>query len=198
MQLFFDIDGVLLDFEKGFMEYIRTHYHPELPMGFRPQTWEMDGEFADVDIDEAWEGFTTSIEFQRLEALGDVNLFNNLYETHEIHLVTNLTYSLREARAKNLDFVGLKYHSLNLGGHHTFEVEGYPLKSAVMLPLVDESKKMIFVDDHPKNCEDVSEHYPKAQVYLMSRPHNLGYDSPWLRVESINQLIKLLEPSKRE
>ncbi len=193
MQLFFDIDGVLLDFEKGFMEYIRTHYHPELPMGFRPKTWEMDGEFADVDIDEAWEGFTTSIEFQRLEALGDVKLFNELFNLHEVHLVTNLTYRLQDSRAKNLDWLGIKYHSLNLGGHHTFEIEGYPLKSAVMLPLVDESKQMVFVDDHPKNCEDVSANFPDAKVYLMSRPHNLGYNSPWERVESIDLLIGLLD-----
>ena len=45
MELFLDVDGVILDFESSFMDFIRDNYLPDLPQGYMPKSWEMENEF---------------------------------------------------------------------------------------------------------------------------------------------------------
>ena len=52
---------------------------------------------------------------------------------------------------------------------------------------------MVFVDDHPRNCEDVAKNYPDAEVYLMSRPHNEKLESPWKRLADMQQFFDVIK-----
>ncbi len=192
MQLFLDIDGVILDFEKGFMEFLRQVYHPELPPGYRPQTWTMANEFKDVDIEVAWYDFVSRPVFTQLELIPEKALYDRLAARYEVHLVTNLPPRLYEPRLKNLLALGLSFHSLSLGGHHDFNLPAYPTKSAVIGSKRDKTKAMAFVDDHPINCQDVATAFPDALVILMNRPHNLSNNLPYPRVDGWNEIETLL------
>lgn len=194
MEFFFDIDGVILDFEKGFMDHIRKVYKPDLPQGYRPKSWEMETEFDGVDIGLAWDEFVEGPHFKRLECLVDISLFNRMAEHHPVHLVTNLTPQLKSAREQNLRYHGLEFNSLNLGGHYDFGIEGYPSKSAIVQELHDPSKRMIFADDHPRNCEDIQRTFKHAEVFLVTRPHNAKEDHPFKRIDTLNELLKQLAP----
>ncbi len=193
MQLFLDVDGVILDFEKAFMEYIRSTYHPELPPGYRPKTWEMHGEFGDVDIEVAWEDFTSSEAFQQLELIADAKSFNALSAQFEVWLVTNLPDKLRASRLANLRAHGLKFKGLLLGGHHNFSILGYPTKSQVIRLLRHKNEELVFLDDHPVNCQDVAQHYPGAKVFLMTRPHNEKGEFPFRRVANWEEFYAALQ-----
>ena len=193
MQLFLDVDGVILDFEKGFMEHIRSTYHPELPAGYRPKTWDMDGEFADVDIEVAWDEYTISEDFTQLDLIAERDSFNELNRKYGIWLVTNLPDKLKSYRLKNLQWHGLEYRGLLLGGHHDFEISGYPKKSQIIRLFRDPLQRVVFLDDHPTNCHDVAQAFPDGKVFLMTRPHNQEVDHPFERVAHWGEFVSALE-----
>ncbi len=83
MELFLDIDGVILDFESAFTDFIRDQYIPDLPTDFGPQTWDMVNEFEGVDIDEAWDIFVNSET--------DISSLSNIISRSVINLVSGVT-----------------------------------------------------------------------------------------------------------
>jgi len=186
MEFFLDVDGVILDFESTFMEYVRDHYLPDLPSGFVPTSWDLDdGPLAKLDVDVAWDAFMASGQFGQLKLLADPKSFNQISGRSSVHLVTNLPEAHYQERIENLERYGLKFSSLNMGGHHDFGIKDYPSKAQVIDRIRDTSKGMVFLDDHPENCRVVKAQFPTAQVYLMQRPHNLNTpDEGWVRVLS--------------
>jgi len=186
MEFFLDVDGVILDFESTFMDFVRQNYIADLPLGFVPTSWELDdGPLSKLDVDIAWDAFMASGQFGQLKLLADKHSFNHISEGSAVHLVTNLPEIHYQERIENLDKYGLKFSSLNMGGHHDFGIKDYPSKAQVIDKLRDASKQMIFLDDHPENCRVVKARFPEAQVFLMQRPHNLEIaDELWVRVTS--------------
>ena len=185
IELFLDVDGVILDFESTFMDYIREVWLPDLPVGYIPQSWELDDHaLKSLDIEEVWEAFMASGRFNRLNMLADTESFNQLSKAYPVHLVTNLPEDQYDPRIDNLNFHGLKFESLNMGGHHSFDIPDYPSKSDVISKIRDQKRRPIFLDDHPENCKDVAAAIPEALVFMMERPHNLKTpDGPWTRVK---------------
>ena len=194
MEFFLDIDGVILDFEKGFMDFIRTHYLPDLPIDYLPKTWEMVTEFKQLNIDEVWPEFMLSDGFINLDLLIDAQSFNHLAKKYPVHLITNLPRDKYHRREQNLLYHKLNFTSLHLGGHYNFEDESYPSKSKVVGDLRTPGKRLIFLDDHPKNCEDIKDEFPRSEVFLMTRPHNKNIDAnkEWTRVPNWHNFLDLV------
>lgn len=191
MEFFFDVDGVILDFETAFVDFVRDHYLPDLPIGYVPKSWEMTTEFESLDIVEVWRRFVDSEGFTRLDLLIDAGSFNRISEKYPVYLVTNLPMSQYENRKKNMEFHQLKYAGLSLAGHFNFGDEQYPTKSEAIARLHRNGEKLIFLDDHPQNCRDVKSAFKHGDVYLMSRPHNLNVeDEDWIRVENWDAFLE--------
>ncbi|MDT8446727.1 MAG: hypothetical protein RRB13_07510 [bacterium] len=183
-ELFLDVDGVILDFEATFMDYIRDTLLPDLPLGYRPTSWELeDDALSSLDIQVTWDAFMASGRFNRLQLLADQNSFNQLSARFPVHFVTNLPQEQYAPRFDNLQHHGLNFVSLNMGGHYSFGIENYPSKAQVIEQIRDQNRQVVFLDDHPQNCRDVKTAFPQAQVYLMQRPHNQSLpDEDWERV----------------
>ncbi|MFH2132711.1 MAG: hypothetical protein ABIK68_20195 [bacterium] len=184
MEFFLDVDGVILDFETSFIDFVRDQYLPDLPAGYVPQSWEMANEFKNLDIAEVWGSFVESDRFARLDLLIEAESFNRLSKQYAVYLITNLPASQYSNRKKNLDLHQLVYRDLSLAGHFNFGDESYPSKSAAIEKLHYNGERIVFLDDHPANCRDVKTAFSESEVYLMSRPHNLGIrDESWIRVD---------------
>lgn len=190
LEFYLDVDGVILDFEGAIIDFVRDHYLPDLPKDFSLKTWEMTEEFKELDIGEVWDRFIKSDRFKRLSLLIDHQSFNALANRFPIHLVTNIPNDYYQSREENLKLHTLEYTGLHLAGHFDFGEKGYPTKSATIEKLHKPGSKLIFLDDHPKNCQDVKDHFPESSVYLMSRPHNAGIqDETWIRVENWQEFV---------
>lgn len=191
MEFFLDVDGVILDFETSFVDFVREHYLPDLPQGYEPKSWEMTTEFETLDILEVWRRFLGSEGFVRLNLLIDAASFNGVSDRYPVYLITNLPTSQYENRRKNLALHGLRYSGLSLAGHFNFGNEQYPTKSQAIADLHVPGEKLVFLDDHPQNCRDVGSAFKESEVYLMSRPHNLGIeDEDWIRVDSWEMFLE--------
>ncbi|PCI28687.1 MAG: hypothetical protein COB67_05790 [SAR324 cluster bacterium] len=194
MELFLDIDGVILDFEAGFMDFIRDEYIHDLPPGYVPKSWTMDDEFGALDIQEVWDRFLATKRFTQLNLLIDAQSFNQVAARFPIHLITNLPKSQYLQRQQNLEFHSLKYTSLHLAGHFNYGDENYPSKSDAVAKLRTPGKRLIFLDDHPRNCQNIKNAFPESEVFLMSRPHNSKAEvEDWIRVDSWDEFLLQLD-----
>ncbi|MEE2600487.1 MAG: hypothetical protein VYD83_08640, partial [SAR324 cluster bacterium] len=61
--------------------------------------------------------------------------------------------------------------------------DGYSTKTKaeIIQELYQEGRKIMFVDDHPDNCLNVRQTFPKAEIWLMSRPFNDDFIHPEIR-----------------
>ncbi|MDH5561804.1 MAG: hypothetical protein OEY59_13225 [Deltaproteobacteria bacterium] len=194
MEIFLDIDGVILDFESSFIAHIRNNHIPELPKDYLPKSWEMDEEFSQIRIKEVWDEFVSIDSFSELKLLVDQTSFNQLSSQYALHLITNIPKSLFSKRVKNLKSHALNFTSLEIGGHFNFGDEDYPVKSVVINKIRDHRKKIVFLDDHPTNCYDVKSRFPDSIVFLMSRPHNQNQkDHHWIRVANWMDFLEKLK-----
>ena len=171
-EFYFDVDGVILDFETSFMGFIRDKYRPDLPADYQPRHWELWKEFPDIDMEEAWKGFVSSDRFAELDLLVTSETFNQLTNGFPTYLVTNIPNDLVDKRKRNLSGHSLNYTDLYCAGHWDFGIKDYPSKSGVIKQLHQNNNPIIFLDDHPTNCGEVAKNIPDAHVFLMHRKHN--------------------------
>jgi 5'(3')-deoxyribonucleotidase len=55
-----------------------------------------------------------------------------------------------------------------------------------------------FIDDRPKNCTDVLEARPNAQVYLADSSHNQNFSDPRIpRVKDLKEFLKIILEEKQ-
>jgi hypothetical protein len=193
IEFFLDIDGVILDFESSFVDFVREHYIQDLPKDYVLQSWEMSDEFKELDIELVWNRFVNSENFSRMDLLAERESFNNLSEHFPIHLVTNIPNAQYKSREINLKLHRLQYSGLHLAGHFNFGDETYPSKSQMIKQLHNPEAELVFLDDHPKNCQDIINHFPESLVYLMDRPHNKEIpDQSWIRVMNWTEFYNLM------
>lgn len=191
MEIYLDVDGVILDFESAFVDFVRAEYIPDLPPDFVLQKWEIGEEFKELDIEAVWNHFVSSDYFTRLGLLVDPLSFNRISGRFPVNLITNLPKDLFEPRARNLALHGLKYSGLYMAGHFDFGIDNYPTKSQVIAQIHQPGEKIVFLDDHPKNCIDIKTNLPESHVYMMDRPHNKGQEDPkWTRVNCWNEFVE--------
>lgn len=193
MELYLDVDGVILDFESSFIDFIRDEYINDLPLNYTLRSWEMAEEFRDLDIVEVWERFVENDRFTNLALLVDPESFNDLSRRHPVFFVTNIANAQYRARQVNLERHKLNYSGLYLAGHFNFGDETYPSKSEIIRKIHRPGERIVFLDDHPKNCEDIRDSIPKSDVFLMDRPHNREVpDQSWTRVSDFTDFITRL------
>lgn len=191
MEFFLDVDGVILDFEKSMVDFVRANYLPDLPADYVPKSWEMTDEFTSLDIVEVWNDFIDSDRFTRLDLLIDAESFNRISSEHSVYLVTNLPPAQYESRQKNLALHRLNYTDMILAGHFNFNDDSYPTKSEAIRSLHRNGERLIFLDDHPQNCRDVKSAFKQSEVFLMNRPHNLGVEGEeWVRVANWGEFLE--------
>lgn len=189
-ELYLDVDGVVLDFEGSFVDFVRDEYIKDLPLDYTLQTWEISDEFKALDIQAVWEHFITGDRFKRLELLVDADSFNELSNQYPIHFVTNIPVAHAASREENLRYHNLNYEGLHFAGHFNFGDESYPTKSETIKKLHVSGNEIVFLDDHPKNCMEIRQELPESCVFLMDRPHNVDADDPsWIRVENWNDFL---------
>ena len=178
---FFDVDGVLLDFEGGFTKTIKDIFKLELPKDFVSKSFWFEDLLTKEQVMEGWDYFLHSTEFEKLKPMVDPEQFNDVFGAYPVHFITNIPLDCLERREKNLRNVGFKFDSAHCAGFIEYVGYSTQTKAEIIQELFQEGKKVMFVDDHPDNCLNVRETFPKAEIWLMSRPFNDDFIHPEIR-----------------
>ena len=184
MQLFFDIDGVLLNFERSFVAWLNREHGMSLPEDYQALSWDFTEVMDKRAMDQSWFRFVESPAAGEMAPLIDPALFNALGDGHGVHLVTNFPQPHMEKRLENLKALGFRYDSLHYCGIHPFRDHQPRTKAQVIKSLLageTGGRPSLFVDDHPGNCLDVHENCPEIEVWLMSRRFNRDFAHPNIR-----------------
>ena len=181
MQLFLDVDGVLLNFERAFVRWLNSAYGMELPADYQTTCWYFSEIMEREQAQARWESFMESPLASQMPPLVEPGHFNHLTRHHEVHLLTNFPASQMDKRRNNLESIGLKYHSLHYGGLHHNDGHHPPTKGELVRELRNPDEPALFMDDHPDNCLEVSQACPDVEVWLMSRRFNQGFAHPAVR-----------------
>ena len=194
MRLFFDIDGVLLNFESTFTAFLNKTYGSGLPADYQTETWLFEEVLGPGGFPRAWAGFLASPEVGRMPPLIEPERFNALARGRPVHLVTHFPVEFRHKRETNLGELGFGFDSLHYCGLAS-GVAGAPLsKAETIRGLLPPGERALFCDDHPENCVAVRELCPEVEVWLMSRRFNQDFHHPQVnRAEGWGCLIERLE-----
>lgn len=178
MQLFLDIDGVLLNFEHAFVRWLNRTCNLELPEDYEAESWDFEEVLDKNTLMDAWHGFLESTGAASMLPLVPSSAINTLGQAHSVHLLTNFPLPHMEKRQANLAHAGFNYETLHYCGLHPYK-DLQPKSKAI---IIDELRKpeepALFVDDHPDNCLDVHRNCPGVEVWLMSRRFNRDFEHP--------------------
>ena len=178
---FFDVDGVLLDFEGGFIKAIKDYYQLDIPEDFQTESFWFSDLLTKEQVQEGWHNFIHSPEFEQLRPMIDPEQFNAKFGAYPVHFITNIPPDCLERRVKNLRNAGFKFKSAHCGGFINYEGKTSKTKAEVIQELLKDDESVIFVDDHPDNCLNVLESFPDAEIWLMSRLFNADFKHPEIR-----------------
>ena len=181
MQLFIDIDGVLLNFEHAFVRWLNAQYRLGLPERYEAESWDFEEVLTPDLLAEGWHGFLESPLAGDLPPLVAPQRFNRLAAEHSVHLVTNFPLPHMAKRLANLQAFGFVYDTLDYCGLHGYKELRPRSKAQAIQARRDARGEGLFVDDHPDNCVDVHRHCPDVEVWLMSRRFNRGFQHPAIR-----------------
>jgi hypothetical protein len=194
MQLFLDIDGVLLNFERSFVRWLNAEHEMGLPEDFEPTNWDFTEVLDAQELDRRWRRYLASPESGRMAPLIEPERFNTLAASHSVHLVTNFPLPHWEKRISNLAELGIRYDTLNHCGLMAFDHNPPRSKGQVVRELRAAPHGALFLDDHPENCLDVLRQNPDVEVWLMTRKFNRAFSHPGVRrAESWDSLMRRLE-----
>ena len=195
MQLFFDIDGVLLNFERAFVRFLNDRYGMDLSERYETPSWFFEELLTAEEMLDRWEAFLESGDSGNMDALVEPERFNGLVNGHRVHLLTNFPAPFMEKRRENLANLGIGYDSLHHCGLHAYNGHLPPSKAEVIDDLREKYGLALFVDDHPENCLDVLNNCENVEVWLMSRYFNRDFNHPRVhRAEGWPSLIGRLTP----
>ena len=178
---FFDVDGVLLDFEGGFTRVIKEYFKLDVPTDYVPESFWFSDLLTKEQVMEGWDYFLHSSEFEKLEPMLDPKEFNRTYGAYPVHFITNIPPDCLERRETNLRNAGFKFDSARCAGFINYEDHPVQTKADVIKELYQKGKDILFVDDHPENCLNVRESFPDAEIWLMSRPFNADFEHSKIR-----------------
>ena len=178
---YFDVDGVLLDFEGGFTKAVKDYFKLEVAEDFVSKSFWFSDLLTKDQVMEGWDYFLYSSEFEELQPMVDPELFNAAFGAYPVHFITNIPLDCLERREKNLRNAGFKFDSTHCAGFIDYDGYSTQSKAEVILELHQKEKTVLFVDDHPDNCLNVRESFPEAEIWLMSRPFNEDFTHPEIR-----------------
>ena len=179
---FFDVDGVLLDFEGGFTKSVKKYFKLDVEDDFVSESFWFSDLLTKEQVMEGWDYFLHSPEFQKLEPIVDPMKFNKAFGAYPVHFITNIPPDCLERRETNLRNVGFKFDSARCGGFINYDGHPAKTKADIIKELNHDGERAVFfVDDHPDNCLNVRESFPEAEIWLMSRPFNDNFMHPKIR-----------------
>jgi len=181
MQMFIDIDGVLLNFEYVFVDWLNEQHGLGLPSNYEARTWDFE-ELMDREVmHDSWLRFLESNGAGEMPPLVDPEKFNSLTADYDVHLVTNFPQPFMDKRLQNLTAHGFNFDSIHYCGLHPYKNLQPVTKANIIASLREPGKRAIFVDDHPDNCLDVHNNCRDVEVWMMSRRYNRDFQHPGIR-----------------
>lgn len=180
MQLFVDIDGVILDFESSFVRWLNGYLGLELPQDYEPKRWNFTEVLSPTQTERVWHAFLASEQAAQLDPLVCPEHFNALRKDHYVHLVTSFPQEHIAKRWANLEALGFAWDELHVCSSAAVKGE-LPSKSRVIRQLLRAGEEALFVDDHPDNCLEVHRDCPQLEVWIMSRRFNRTFSDAGIR-----------------
>jgi len=194
MQLFCDIDGVLLNFERSFVRWLNAEHGMGLAEDYEANHWDFTEIMEAAELERRWRRYLASPEAGQMGPLIEPARFNALANAHDVHLVTNFPLAHWEKRVRNLAELGFRYASLNHCGFLVVDNQPPKTKAQVVRELRAQPHDALFLDDHPDNCLDVVQHCPDVEVWLMTRRFNRQFAHPAVRrAENWDSVLQRLE-----
>ncbi len=187
----FDVDGVMLNFEKSFVSAINDYFELNLPEGYVPESYWFSDILSQEQVVEGWNYFIHSPLFGQMEPLVDPVLFNSFFGAYPVHFITNIPPECLEQRKANLRNIGFHFDSAHCAGMLNYEGHPPQNKADVIQSLLKDDESIIFVDDHPDNCINVYEAFPDAEVWLITRKFNIDFEHTQIkRAQNWNDLFE--------
>lgn len=154
--LVFDVDGVVLDYQAGYYQFLAQKYPTDRSQLKRAmESWN-----------NQWD-FLESPAIANLPPLVDPAMFNRLTQDATVFFVTNLPTSLQLRREENLRKLGFAFDQVFMGGLESYGESNYPTKSEVLQQQLASQSPFCFVDDHPENCQEIFDRFPLSTVLLL-------------------------------
>jgi FMN phosphatase YigB (HAD superfamily) len=160
-RIVFDCDDVLLDWTKGFYEYLTYLGRP--PSQPRPSSWDMT-DWVGPDALELVTDFNLSRRFELLDPCEDA--------TSTVRLLHELNFEIVVVTACGTDNITVDRRNTNLR-----RIFGHAINRIICLPLGMSKAEIlsswapgVFIDDHLNHVQ--AAHELGYASYLMTRPHN--------------------------
>jgi uncharacterized HAD superfamily protein len=159
-----DVDGVVANFNKGYIKLLNSLHNRTADVEYAPQTWNYESElgFSTQEVSEAWQYISKSARFwMELEPTPDAEEFlASLPNTHQYIFIT----SRPGVNAAEQTAFWLSHH----GMPGRFGVEVSSEKGDKCL----EHSVDLYLDDKGENILDVLAKSPKTTPYLLACPYN--------------------------
>tara|TARA_B100000579_G_scaffold411570_1_gene402489 strand:- start:25 stop:627 length:603 start_codon:yes stop_codon:yes gene_type:complete len=190
---YFDVDGVVLDFDRGFTKTMKEYFKLDIDDDYVPGSFWYSDLLTKEQVVEGWDYFIKSEEFERLKPIVDPKHFNAKFGAYPVHFITNIPPDCLDRRVRNLLNAGFKFKSAHCGGFINYEGKKSKTKAEVIKELLKANESVFFVDDHPDNCLNVLESFPDSEIWLISRPFNADFQHP--RIRRANDWSEVLKHS---
>ena len=122
-----------------------------MPENYQPGNWFFSDLLTWEQVEEGWEYFLKSPDFENIPPLVDPERFNDIFGAYPVHFVTNIPPDCLERRQRNLEKVGYRFSSAHCAG--LVQYDGHPAqtKAELIQDLLEDNEGFMFVDDHPDN-----------------------------------------------
>ena len=190
-QFFLDVDGVILNYEAGLIDWFIKNYEPK----FTPPKdtfWESSPVVKKYDINKLDSEFLKSPALGQLSPLISLEDYKILTDKYPVYLITNIPEESIIMRERNFHQLGKTYKAIYSAGLVKYHPD-YPTKSEKILELSKPNTEIIFLDDLSDNCAEVKKNIPHAKVFLMEGKRNLGVadSNLWFRTKNWTEFLKL-------
>ena len=150
--LVFDVDGVILNFSKGFAEYFNAK-HPHLNLAHNPEEWDYG--LTGTDLNLLKDNIKSFIdEGYHLELLHEdmPNSVNDAHNRFDVQIVTS--FHNHSSRVSNLEKFSIKYNRI-VFSDNTNKVD-----------ILKQLGPKLIVEDCPMHVERIQRELPDAVVFV--------------------------------
>jgi len=175
MKICSDVDGVILDYILGFLEFTQKE---KIPYSHDPELWGVIRNFPDNF--EVRNRFHAGDSLRNLKYFeGSLEILNLLASSHELHLVTALEPEQTQKRVKNLESVN----------YTTLQCVGHLRKEQI---IVKEIQPDVMIEDSPELIESFCNAglyviYPDWHLYTKGMDR---YATPFSHWQEVPDLLK--------
>lgn len=184
-----DVDGVLGDYVKSFLELSRCYLGRPGPQVTYAANWNFEGQMPSEDVEFVWRKIKYSTNC------------TNWWMTHDKLLLTeDLT---KASKLFNFIFITNRVSTRGLSPLEQTKKwleEKYQLTEPRVIvvsgekgPVAQELELEWFIDDKPSNCESVKDAVPTCNVFLQDQTYNQEFNRTDIpRIASLNEFLGLI------